>query len=51
MATASKPWAVLAANWRELTRLYDERDAALYDRMREILDPVEKTIWSTVRAA
>jgi hypothetical protein len=51
MATASKPWAVLAANWRELTRLYDERDAALYDRMREILARVEKTMWSTVRAA
>lgn len=42
MAGVSKYWAALVANWSELEALYrsDERDQ-LYDRMRQVLDPIE----------
>lgn len=50
MSNVSKYWAALITDWDELQRLYDTGDhKALYDRMRQLLDPIEIADPSVIR--
>lgn len=42
MAAVSAYWAALVKNWDELEGLHREPGPALYRRMRQLLDPIEK---------
>lgn len=42
MRTVSPYWKALVENWTELEALYVRDDRKLYDRMQEILRPIER---------
>ena len=43
MAAVGPEWAALVKHWDELERMWRADDKGLYDRMKKILDPIEKT--------
>lgn len=43
MAAIGPEWAALVENWDELERMCRAKDGRLYDRMKKILAPIEKT--------
>jgi len=43
MAAVGPEWAALVTHWDELDAMYRKDDKKLYDRMKQILDPIEKT--------
>lgn len=43
MKTVGPEWVALVANWDELETMHRAKDSRLYDRMKEILEPIERT--------
>lgn len=43
MKAVGPEWGALVENWTELEAMWRRKDAKLYDRMKSILDPIERT--------